>query len=472
MLITALYLAEIIIVCVVAFCGFMFFRKKIGRKYSLILAAFILWLGVFSYFISDNFLQPINERLILTALGESDKKAEGTEIRINRITVDGKDVIFSRAAKGKWAWIKDNGVSLYSWREWDKGSTKTIEIDVPVGRVRTIEFQANIWRGDVLVKFNGISQLVHTYAANGAKAVTVPISATVENVMLRNTIRYSQCFFAIFLLLAFITYAVIFLLVRNSQMDNKLRKYNFLFDQLVKRDFTLKYKRTVLGMFWSVLSPLLNLLIMWLVFNELLGSNVKHFVIYLFAGQLVFSYFSDATTQGMTSLLENSSIFTKINVPKYMFLLSKNVSSLINFGLTLIIFFIFVAFEGLPFTWEFLMLFYPIGCLVVFNIGLGLILSALFVFFRDMQYIWGILTQLIMWLSAIFYSIESFPQVGQNLFLLNPIYLFIQYFRKIVINGTVPSLWFHLLIAGYTLIVLLLGCWMYKKNNHEFLYYI
>ena len=252
----------------------------------------------------------------------------------------------------------------------------------------------------------------------------------------------------------------------------KLKQYQFLFEELVKRDFTKKYKRTILGMAWSIISPLMNLLIMWMVFGKMLGSNVDHYVIYLFSGQLVFSFFSDATNLGMTSLVGNAGIFTKVNVPKYLFLFSQNVSSLINFGLTLLVYFVFVAMEGIPFTWEFVMLLYPILCLVIFNLGMGLILSALYVFFRDMQYLWGIATQLIMWMSAIFYSIDTFGDTVRNLFLLNPMYLFIRYFRKIVIEATIPTPQFHLLMLADALIAFGIGAWMYKRYNTEFLYYV
>ena len=255
-------------------------------------------------------------------------------------------------------------------------------------------------------------------------------------------------------------------------MIQKLKQHQFLFEELVKRDFTKKYKRTILGMAWSILSPLMNLLIMWLVFGHLFGNNVNHYAIYLFAGQLVFSYFTDATNLGMNSLVSNAAIFSKVNVPKYLFLFSQNVSSLINFGLTLLVFFAFVAFDGIPFTWRFFSLLYPIICLIIFNVGLGLILSALFVFFRDMLYLWGILTQLLMWMSAIFYTIDSYPQVIQNLFLLNPVYLYIRYFRKVIIDGMIPSLPFHLLAAFYAITVFCVGAFMYKRYNHEFLYYL
>ena len=255
-------------------------------------------------------------------------------------------------------------------------------------------------------------------------------------------------------------------------MIEKLKQYQFLFEELVKRDFAKKYKRTILGMAWSIISPLVNLLIMWLVFSKLFGNNVNHYAMYLFAGQLVFSYFTDATNLGMTSLVGNAGIFTKVNVPKYLFLFSQNVSSLINFGLTLLIFFAFVAFDGIPFTWKFFLLLYPTACLIVFNVGMGLVLSALFVFFRDMQYLWGILTQLLMWLSAIFYTIDAYSYTAQCLFLLNPIYLYIRYFRKIVIDNEIPTPQFHLLAAAYALLSFGVGAYMYKKYNHEFLYYV
>lgn len=252
----------------------------------------------------------------------------------------------------------------------------------------------------------------------------------------------------------------------------KLKKYQFLFEELVKRDFKKKYKRTVLGMAWSILSPLLMLLVMKMVFTQFFGLTTVHYTIYLFCGNLVFSYFSESTSLGMASLMENAGIFTKVNVPKYLFLLSKNVQTLINFGLTLCVFFIFCALDKIVFTWRFILLLYPICCLMLFNIGVGLILSALFVFFRDIQYLWSIFTMLLMYMSAIFYTIDSYSPMVRNLFLLNPVYLFIRYFRKIVIEATVPTIWFHLLMMADVLIVLVIGGWMYKKYNTRFLYYV
>ena len=259
---------------------------------------------------------------------------------------------------------------------------------------------------------------------------------------------------------------------RLSLSLKKMKQYRFLFEELVKRDFKKKYKRTVLGMGWSLLSPLLLLLVMRLVFTNFFGREMEHYTTYLFCGNLIFIYFSEASTQGMQSLMENGKIFTKVNVPKYLFLLSKNVQTLINFAITLVIFFAFCVMDRITFTWKLICLIYPIVCLMLFNTGVGLILSALFVFFRDIQYLWQVFTRLIMYMSAIFYTIDSYSIFVQHIFLVNPIYLFIRYFRKIVIEATIPTIWFHLLMLADTAIVLGVGCWMYKKYNHKFLYYV
>ena len=255
-------------------------------------------------------------------------------------------------------------------------------------------------------------------------------------------------------------------------MVRKLIQYRFLFEELVKRDFKTKYKRTILGMGWSLLSPLLTLLVLRLVFTQFFGRNTPHYTIYIFCGTLVWSYFTEATKGGMQSLMQNAKIFTKVNVPKYMFILSKNIQALISFLLTIVILFVFVAFDTLSFTWKYVFLLYPTVCLVLFNIGVGMVLSALFVFFRDIQYLYDVFTRLLMYLSAIFYTIDKYSPAQQNLFLLNPVYLFIRYFRKIIIEYTVPAPQFHLLMLADVLIVLGLGCWMYKKYNTRFLYYV
>ena len=255
-------------------------------------------------------------------------------------------------------------------------------------------------------------------------------------------------------------------------MLSNIKEHGFLFSELVKRDFKKKYKRTFLGMLWSLISPLLTLLVLTLVFKSFFGDKTEHYTIYVFCGNIIFSFFSDATGGAMSALLSNADVFSKINVPKYLFLLSRIVSSLINFSLTFLVFILFCILDGIVFKWSFFCLIIPISALIIFNTGIGLILSALYIFFRDIQYLWSVFTMLLMYLSAVFYTLDGFAPEIQRLFLLNPIFVYIKYFRIVVIDGTVPSTKFSLLTLGYAALAFTVGALIYKKYNHKFLYYV
>lgn len=255
-------------------------------------------------------------------------------------------------------------------------------------------------------------------------------------------------------------------------MFGRLGKYQFLFEELVKRDFKKKYKRTILGMGWSMLSPLLMLLVMKIIFENFFGRGINHYTTYLFCGLLTFNWFSESTNGGMVSLFANAGIFTKVNVPKYLFLFSVNVQVLINFALTLLVFFLFCALDHVAFTWKFALLAYPIATLLLMNVGVGMILSALYVFFRDIDYLWRVFLQLLMYGSAIFYRVDSFPPAIQLGFSLNPVYRHIAYIREVVLAGTVPSLDAHMTLLGFAVAAFLAGAFMYKHFNTRFLYYV
>jgi len=257
-----------------------------------------------------------------------------------------------------------------------------------------------------------------------------------------------------------------------KKLMNRIQSNWFLFTELSKRDFKQKYKGTVFGMFWSVLSPLLQLLVMRLVFTEFFGRNTPYYTTYLFSGLIVFNYFSEATKGSITALDRNSKIILKIKTPKYLFLFSRNVSSTINFLIILPVYFLFVLIDKVTFSPCFLMLFYPVMLLPLFCVGLGMILSALQVFFNDTQYLYNIFIILLRYVSAIFYNIDKYSNNIQRYFLLNPVYAFIKYFRSIVLNHQIPSLQYHALLLGYTVVALLLGGFIYKKYNKKFAFYL
>ncbi len=253
----------------------------------------------------------------------------------------------------------------------------------------------------------------------------------------------------------------------------KYEQYKFLFAELVKRDFNKRYKRSILGVLWSMLAPMFQLLVMSFVFKRVFGREMEHYTIYLFAGQLMFNYFKEATNNGMSSIISNANIITKVNVPKYLFLISKIMAASINFLLTLIIFFCFVAGDGIRFTVKFFAIIYPIVCLFILIVGAGLILSALFVFFKDIQYLYDIFTLALMYFTPIFYQVSIFEgsRVADLLY-INPLFLYINYVREVVLYGNIPSLTYHLGCIVYALVILRIGAWMYKKYNYMFLYYV
>ena len=232
-----------------------------------------------------------------------------------------------------------------------------------------------------------------------------------------------------------------------------------------------KYKRSVLGVLWSMLAPLFTLLVINFVFGHFFGRNQEYYTIYLFSGWLIFQYYNESTNGAMNSLMANAGIFSKVKVPKYLFLFSRIAASSINFFLTLIVYFMFVIAYGLPITWKFITLLYPVICMFVLILGVGLILSALFVFFKDVQYLYGVFLTALMYATPIFYTVDIMGEKSW-FFYLNPLYYYATYFRSVVINSVIPSLEFHAMMIIISTVFFTIGCWMYKKYNYKFLYYV
>jgi len=466
---------------------FLFWYQLLWKKFGKILrtvALLLFFCAVFVSFSGKDIFEAPKRTVTITALGEKSEYAENTQIYLADIQTNGKSQGIPQPVMGQWIWYQD----MYCWFEkederFQAGTTESITFAFEMEQSMELVFASNRWKGLVSVQVDGAESIIDTYTDTGDGCkLKIPLPHP-SAMQMRQAIILPILGFSLTLMLlcAALSLAAVLgrrvgecLLRRLADYGwfRRILQYQFLFEELVSRDFKKKYKRTVLGMAWSVLSPLLTLLVMRIVFTQFFGRNMEHYTTYLFCGNLVFSYFNEATSQGMTSLMENAGIFTKVNVPKYLFLFSKNIQTLINFGLTLCVFFAFCAMDQITFTWKFVFLLYPIVFLVLFNIGIGLILSALFVFFRDIQYLWSVFTQLLMYMSAIFYTIDQYSYEVQCAFLANPVYLFIRYFRKIVIEGTIPTVWFHLVMLADAVILLGVGCRMYKKYNTKFLYYV
>lgn len=252
----------------------------------------------------------------------------------------------------------------------------------------------------------------------------------------------------------------------------EIDKYRFLLKQLVARDFKTKYKRSALGMLWSFMNPLLTMMVMYIVFATLFRTSIANFPVYLLTGIVCWNYFSECTAMCLTSITGNSALIQKVYVPKYMYPFSRAVSSLVNFGLSMIPLFIVLIITKTRFTAAFLLLPFPIVCLFLFTFGIGLLLASSMVFFRDMQFLWGVTSLLWMYLTPIFYDVSIIPARFMTLYKMNPLYHVVRIFRIILINGVSPEPKAYLLCMIAAIVPFIIGVSVFKKTQDNFTLYL
>ena len=252
------------------------------------------------------------------------------------------------------------------------------------------------------------------------------------------------------------------------------KKYQFLLVQLVSRDFKVKYKRSFLGVIWSLLYPVLTMTVMALVFTNMFKMSTPgvNYLVYLMSGLVIFNYFSEASNLAMSSVVSNFSLINKVYIPKYIFPLSKCLFVGINFLLTLIPLYALILITGTGINIYHLLLPFVFICLLLFTIGVGFILSTISVFLRDMFYIYGVVTTLLQYMTPIMYDFSIIPESLQFIFKFNPLYWFIYFARDIILYSQVPGLNIWLYCIIFALGTLLLGIFIFKKNQDKFIYYV
>lgn len=250
------------------------------------------------------------------------------------------------------------------------------------------------------------------------------------------------------------------------------RHYAFLLAQLVTRDFKTKYKRSVLGVLWSFLNPLLTMLVQFLIFSTLFKSNIENFPVYLLSGIVIFSFFSEAVGQGMTGIVGNTNLLTKVYIPKYIFPVYKVLSSMVNVLISLLPLMLMMIITGVHFTKALFLLPLVLIFVMMFNIGMSMLLSASMVFFRDTQFLWSVLVMLWNFLTPIFYPESIIPIAYRTLYHMNPLYQYVYFMRAIILDGVSPAPmnYAYCLIASG--VMLLVGAYVFKKTQNRFLLYL
>lgn len=249
-------------------------------------------------------------------------------------------------------------------------------------------------------------------------------------------------------------------------------RYGYLMKQLVSRDFKTKYKRSVLGVLWSFLNPLLTMSVQYIIFSTLFRSDIPNFAVYLLTGIVCFSFFSEATSMALTSIVGNAALITKVYVPKYIYPLTRVISSTINFLLALVPLFVVLLVTHTPIRPAILLMPVGILCLFAVCLGVGMFLASAMVFFRDTQFLWGVLSMLWMYATPIFYPESIVPASVMPLYKCNPLYHIIRFIRIVLMDGISPEPKAYGLMLVTAFVPLALGVLVFKKTQDRFVLHI
>lgn len=250
-------------------------------------------------------------------------------------------------------------------------------------------------------------------------------------------------------------------------------RYKDLVMQLVSRDLKLKYRRSFLGYVWSILNPLLIMLVMTIVFSQIFRFDIENYPVYLIIGQTLFNYMNNSTSHAIYSITDNAALLKKTYVPKYIFTLSKITSGLVDFLFSLGAMLLVMLITGTPLNAK--MLYLPIVAiqLYLFCLGVGMFLAQAEVFFRDIQYIYNVVIMAWMYCTPIFYPVSMLPEKLKWLIVhFNPMYIYIQQFRSIVLSNCFEGPKFEFAGWAYAGIALIIGCWSFFKSQDKFILYI
>lgn len=256
-----------------------------------------------------------------------------------------------------------------------------------------------------------------------------------------------------------------------EQLKN-FKRYSYLLQELIKKGIKLKYRRSYLGIFWSLLEPLLTMIVLTLVFGQLLGRGEKEFPVYVLSGRLLYSFFNSSTKACLSSIRKNGAMIKKIYVPKYLYPLSGVLVNFIIFVLSLPVLLVVSLVLGVIPTWRIFYALIPLAILLILSYGVGMILATVGVFFRDLEYIWSVAMMLIMYTCAVFYYPEKLLS-GNNAWLLrfNPLFCVIDCFRSCIYNVDM-NLGYLLYAFAFAIVSLIIGLYIFKKNQDKFILHI
>lgn len=249
-------------------------------------------------------------------------------------------------------------------------------------------------------------------------------------------------------------------------------QYRHLLRELVIRDIKVKYQRSVLGVLWTVLNPLLMMIILTIVFSSIFRFNIEYYPVYVLLGNIVFNFFANSTRMSVNIMVDNAALLKKVYIPKYLFPMALVCSGVVNFLFSLIAMFIVLVLLDMPFYKTMLFLGIPFFYLFLFTLGISMIISAFNVLFRDIMHLYGVMLTAWSYMTPLFYPVEIIPDGFRWMITINPLYYYVNYFRELILHGTMPGFEINVLcfvIGGGTF---LLGAMVFMKLQNKFILYI
>lgn len=253
------------------------------------------------------------------------------------------------------------------------------------------------------------------------------------------------------------------------EKEERRRQYWFVIQQLVSRELKRKYARSVLGILWSVLNPLLSMAVLSLIFSQMFRRSIENYPIYYLSGYLLWQAFTGATNTAMTTLADNRTLLLKVKYPMELFVLTRGLTALINLGYSFVAYGVMILVFQVRISWPVLFLAPIVGCLFLFSMGISYALATAYVFFGDVKHLYSVVLTLWMYCSAIFYPADQLSGPIRQVVEWNPLYLFIRCFRRAVIDSRPPSWWELLLMLGWGAGVYLLGWGIFRSQKEKLL---
>lgn len=254
--------------------------------------------------------------------------------------------------------------------------------------------------------------------------------------------------------------------------SNERKKAFFVLKTLVTKDFKLKYRRSVLGVAWSVLNPLLMMLVLSAVFSFMFRFSIENFPLYLILGTILFNMMANSTTSAMYSIIEAAPLIKKVRVEKLIFPLEKVSFEVVNFVISLVaVALVMLAYRVMP-TPNLFLLPLLVFYVMLFSLGLGLLLAAAAVFFKDIMHLWGVVITAWTYATPLFYPVDMLEGWMQTVMQFNPMYHYVTYFREICMWNITPGITENLICFGMALLTFVVGLIVFRKSEHKFILYV